>query len=59
MNIVQAKDVEQMSLLELAALQAAVMDELMAGNITLQEADVISDSAEKRMRSIKRGLGAH
>jgi hypothetical protein len=55
----RSKDVEQMSLLELATLQANIMDWIMAGKITPQEADVISDTAEKRMRSLKRELGAH
>jgi len=55
----QSKDVEQMSLLELATLQANVMDWIMAGIITPREADVISNTAEKRMRSLKRELGAH
>jgi hypothetical protein len=56
---VQQKDVEQMSLIELAALQANVMDRVLAGKITPQEADVISDTAERRMRSLKRELSAH
>jgi hypothetical protein len=55
----QPKDVKQMSLLELATLQAKVMDRLMAGKMTLQEADIISETAEERMRSIKREFSAH
>jgi hypothetical protein len=59
MKDARPKDVEQMSLLELATLQANVMDELMAGKITLQEADIISETAEERMKSIKREFSTH
>jgi hypothetical protein len=55
----QPGDIKQISLLELATLQANLMDRLMAGKITLQEADAISDKAEKQMKSIKRELSAH
>ena len=44
---------------QVAALQANVMDRVIAGKITPQEADVISDTAERRMRSLKRVLSAH
>ena len=59
MQNVQIKEVGQMSLIELAILQANVMDWIMAGKITSREAAVISDSAEKRMKSLQRELSAH
>jgi hypothetical protein len=53
---VQSKDVEQMTLIELATLQANVMDRVIAGEITPLEADVISNRAERRMRLLKQEL---
>jgi hypothetical protein len=52
-------DIERMSLSELAALEADVIRKVTAGPIAPQEANAVSDEAEKRMRALKREISSH
>ena len=50
---------EKMSLSELAALEADVIQQVAAGTIAPQEPNAISDEAEKRVRALNRELSSH
>ena len=50
---------EKMSLSELAAHEADVIQQVAAGTIAPQEPNAISDEAEKRVRALNRELSSH
>jgi hypothetical protein len=52
-------DIERMSLSELAALEADVVSPVAAGAMASQEANVMADEAEERMRALKREVSSH
>ena len=55
----QVADIEKMSLSELAALEADVIQQVTAGTIAPQEPNAISDEAGKRVIALKREISSH
>jgi hypothetical protein len=52
-------DIEKMSLSELAALEADVINQVTAGMIAPQEPNAISDETEKRVIALRREISSH
>ena len=50
---------EKMSLSELAALEADVIQQVAVGTIAPQQANADADEAEKRMRALNREISSH